>query len=151
MPSQATNYFYTLVAMAAIALMITNAFDAHVIRLRAASEQEELRGLLEVVATEATELAALTEAAGSTVRVCLRLPQMVGYKQYWIRLVSDSSGSWVEGGFGDPWTGRLDLTVDLPFNVSATGTYKGGYGTASLNCTDQGSGPVLTLGRWEVG
>ena len=150
MPSQATNYFYTLVAMGFVALMVTNAFGAHVRGIKAASERQELSRLVEAVASEATELVALTEATGATSKVCMRLPVTIGYRNYWIRLRSDSSGAWAEGGFGDPWAGDPDLRVELPWYVSASGTYKGGYGTLALNCTVQGSGIALALGRWEA-
>jgi hypothetical protein len=151
MPSQATNYFYTMVAMGAIALMIANAFDLHSSSLQAISERQELKEFLETVASEATELAALAEATNATTKISMQAPQMIGNKLYWMRMVSDSSGAWVEGGFGDPWTGSPDFRVDLPGDVSASGTYKGGYGTLSLNCTVQGADPVLVLGRWEGG
>ncbi len=151
MPSQATNYFYTLVAMGAVALMLTNAFEIHAEGLERTSERQEMRGILSTVASEATELVALTEATGATTKICLRLPQLIGDKRYWIRLGSDASEAWVEGAFGDPWTGDPESRIALPWNVSASGTYKGGYGTLSLNCTVQGSVTVLTLGRWEAG
>ena len=151
MPSQATNYFYTMVAMGAIALMIANAFYLHSTSLQAVSERQGLKELLETVAAEATELVALAEATNATTKIGMHTPQMIGNKQYWIRLVSDSSEAWVEGAFGDPWTGSPDFRVDLPWDVSASGTYKGGYGTLSLNCTIEDADPVLVLGRWEGG
>ena len=151
MPSQATNYFYTMVAMGVIALMITNAFNLHSTNLQAVSERQGLKELLETVAAEATELVVLTEATNATTKISIHTPQMIGKKQYWIRLVSDSSEDWVEGAFGDPWTGSPDFRVDLPWDVSASGTYKGGYGTLSLNCTIQDADSMLVLGRWESG
>jgi hypothetical protein len=151
MPSQATNYFYTMVAMGVIALMITNAFNLHSASLQSVSERQELKEILETVASEATELVALAEATNATTKISLHTPQMIGNKHYWIRLVSDSSKAWVEGAFGDPWTGSPDFRVDLPWDVSASGTYKGGYGTLSLNCTIQDTDPLLILGRWEGG
>jgi len=39
MPSQATNYFYTMVAMGVIAFMIAIAFEPHSSSLEAASER----------------------------------------------------------------------------------------------------------------
>jgi len=151
MPSQATNYFYTLLAMGAIALMLTNAFEIRATGLRAVSEGQELRRILEAVASEAAELVALTEATAASARVGLRLPTNIGDKSYWVRLRSDASAAWVEGGFGEPWVGEPDFRVGLPSDVSASGTYKGGYGTLALNCTVQGSDTVLMLGRWEAG
>jgi hypothetical protein len=151
MPSQATNYFYTLVAMGVISLMLTNAFEGQVGVLESTAEKKELRRLMEVVAAEGTELTSITEATGATVKVCIDAPTTIGSRQYWVRLRSDGSRAWVEGGFGEPWTGTLISEAYLPWNVSASGTYRGGYGTLSLNSTDQGSGPVLVMGRWEDG
>jgi len=151
MPSQATSYFYTLVAMGAIALMLTNAFEIQASSLKSESERRELGRLLETVASEGTELVALTQTTGATTRVCIRFPTMIGTKHYWVRLKSESSGAWVEGGFGEPWVGEPKFRVELPGGISASGTYRGGYGTLSLTCELQGSRTVLTLGRWEVG
>lgn len=151
MPSQATSYFYTLVAMGAVALMLTNAFEIQASSLKSESERRELGRLLETVASEGMELVALTQATGATTRVCIRFPTMIGTKHYWVRLKSEGSGAWVEGGFGEPWVGEPKFRVELPRDISASGTYRGGYGTLSLTCELQGSGTVLTLGRWEVG
>jgi hypothetical protein len=149
MPSQATNYFYTIVAMGLVALMITNAFKVQVTSLKAFSERQELRELLETVASEATELVAFTEATNATAKVSLWTPTLIGDKEYWINLYSDSSEAWVEGAFGEPWTGYPDYRVELPWSVSAIGTYRGGFGTLMMNCTIQGGEPTVTLGRWE--
>lgn len=149
MPSQATNYFYTLVAMGVISLMLTNAFENQVGALETVAEKKELRRIMEAVAAEGTELVGITESTGATVKVSLEAPTTIGNRQYWVRLGSDGSRAWVEGGFGEPWTGTLLSESYLPWNVTASGTYRGGYGSLALNCTDLGSGPVLTLGRWE--
>ncbi len=151
MPSEATSYFYTLVAVGVVALMLTNAFEIQASGLRNESEKLELGRLLENVASKGTELIALTEATGASARVCIKFPTMIGTKQYWIRLMSDNSDAWVEGGFGEPWTGDPKYRVELPRNVSASGTYRGGYGTFSLTCEPQYLGIVLALGRWEDG
>jgi hypothetical protein len=151
MPSQATSYFYTIVAMGVVALMITNAFKLQVAGLKAVSERHELRELLEAVASEATELIAFTEATNATAKVSLRTPTLIGDKEYWIRLYSDASEAWVEGAFGEPWSGNPDYRVELPWGISADGTYRGGFGTLMMNCTIQGGDPTVTLGRWESG
>jgi hypothetical protein len=131
--------------------MLTNAFEIQASSLKSESERRELGRLLETVASEGTELVALTQATGATTRVCIRFPTMIGTKHYWVRLKSEGSGAWMEGGFGEPWVGEPRFRVELPGGISASGTYRGGYGTLSLTCELQGSGIVLTLGRWEVG
>ena len=149
MPSEVTNYFYTIIVMSTIAFIVTGAFNTHAAGLQITAETQELKTILESVAAESTELAALTEAIGATSKISMNLPVVIGKKYFWLRLRSDSSGAWIEGAFGTPWAGDPQYAVEIPGIVSASGTYKGGYGTLSLNCTDQGAGSVLTLGRWE--
>ncbi len=151
MPSEATSYFYTLMAVGAVALILTSSFEIQASVLRSESERLELGRLLEAVASEGTELVALNEATGATTRVCIRLPTMIGVKHYWIRLRSDNSSAWVEGGFGEPWAGEPSYRVELSKGVSASGTYRGGYGTLSLTSEPQGLGVVLVLSMWEDG
>jgi hypothetical protein len=151
MPSQATSYFYTIVAMGVVALMVTNAFKIQVSGLKAVSDRRELRELLDAVATEATELIAFTEATNATAKVSLQAPTLIGDKEYWIRFYSDTAEVWVEGAFGEPWAGNPDFRVELPRGVDASGTYRGGYGTLMMNSTIQGGDPSVTLGRWESG
>jgi len=151
MPSHATSYFYTIVAMGVVALMITNAFKIQVTGLKAVSDRQELREILEAVATEATELMAFTEATNATAKVSLQTPTLIGDKEYWIRLHSDASEAWVEGAFGEPWTGNPDFRVELPWGVNASGTYRGGFGTLMMNCTSQGGVQTVILARWESG
>lgn len=150
MASEATTYFYTLLSLGAIGLMLTATFQAHAGGLKAVSERQELERLLETIASEGTELVALAEATGASARVCLHLPRTVGNRLWWARLVTDSTGTWVEGAFGTPWEGRPEWRVELPMNVSASGTYEGGVGTLSLSCSTQGSQTVLTLSSWEA-
>lgn len=150
MTSVVTTYFYTLLAMGAIGLMLTATFQAHTSSLHVVSERQELRGLLENIASEGTELIALTEATNASVRVCLRLPRAIGNRLWWARLVSDPTGTWIEGAFGSPWAGRPESRVDLPMNVTASGTYEGGVGTLALTCSKVGGDISLILGAWEA-
>ncbi len=151
MPSQATSYFYTIVAMGVVALMVTNAFKIQVSGLKAVSDRRELRELLDAVATVATELIAFTEATNATAKVSLQVPTLIGDKEYWIRLYSDTSEAWVEGAFGKPWAGNPDFRVELPGGVDASGTYRGGFGTLMMYSTIQGGDQTVTLTRWESG
>jgi hypothetical protein len=149
MPSEVTNYFYTIIVMGTIAFIVTGAFNTHAAGIQITAETQELKNLLESVAAEGAELIALTEATGATTKVSMKLPVHIGEKYFWLRLRSDTTGAWVEGAFGAPWKGDPLHAVEIPGVMLVSGTYKGGYGTLSLSCTDQGEGPVLTLGRWE--
>lgn len=147
MPSQATNYFYTLIAMSVIALIITNIFELQINQIEAIAERKELLEILETIVTESTELITLTEITGSSTTLALNLPQSIGNKYYWLR-IRNLEGSWVEGGFGEPWTETVELRVYLPWNTTSTGTYRGGYGKLSLSCKIQAGEPLLTLNTW---
>ena len=149
MPSQATNYFYTLAAMGVIALIITNVFELQVNQIETSAERRELMEILKVVASEGTELITLTESIGASTRITLHLPQRVGDKHYWLRLRTSMEGSWIEGGFGEPSTGTPELRVYLPWNMTSMGTYNGGYGKLSLKCTNDAGDHQLILNRWE--
>ncbi|MFQ6054283.1 MAG: hypothetical protein ACE5OO_08670 [Candidatus Bathyarchaeia archaeon] len=149
MASEATTYLYTLLVLFAVGLMLTATFKTHASSLRAAAERRELVELLETIASEGTELIALTEATGASAKICLHLPQTIGRQRWWARLTYDATGAWVEGAFETPWEGRPKWRVELPLNISATGTYEGGVRTLSLSCAVQGSEIVLTLGSWE--
>ena len=56
MPSQATNYFYTLAAMGVIALVVTSVFNVNVHRVKLVAERKQLIRILDAVAAECTEL-----------------------------------------------------------------------------------------------
>jgi hypothetical protein len=148
-PSQATNYFYTLAAMGVIALVVTSTFNINVYGVKSAAERKQLLKVLDAVAAECTELTVLTEKTGASAEVTLKLPTRIGDKLYWVRLRTSDSGSWIEGGFGEPWNGIPELRVYLPWNTTSSGTYRGEYGTPSVNCTMSGGTPTLTLKRLE--
>ena len=151
MASEATTYFYTLVALGAVGLMLTATFQTHTDSLHALAERQELRRVLETIASEGTELIALSEATNASSRVCLRVPNILGKRRWWVRLVSDSNETWVEGAFGPSWEGHPDLVVELPHIATASGMYQGGYGPLALACSINGSDIVMTLGSWEDG
>jgi hypothetical protein len=145
------NYFYTLLALGAVGLVLTATFQGYSANLQAVSERRGVRKLLEPLAAEGVELIALTEATGASVRKHLHLPRTVGGRFWWARLVSDSTGTWIEGAFGPSWEGRPEWRVDLPPTATASGTYEGVYGTPTLTCSIQDTETVLTLSTWEGG
>ena len=149
MPSQATNYFYTLAAMGVIALVVTSVFNVNVHRVKLVAERKQLIRILDAVAAECTELVTLTESTGASAEVTLNLPSRIGDNHYWIRLRTSEAGSLLVGGFGEPWDGVPEQKVYLPWNTTASGVYRGDYGSPSLNCTLSSGSPILTLDRWK--
>jgi len=150
MASEATSYFYTLLALGAVGFILTATFQVRTSSIKAVSEKQELERILEAITSEGTELIALVDATNSSVRVILQLPNTVGERFWWARLMSDSTGAWVEGAFGEVREDHPELGFKLPSNVSASGTYIGGVGTPALICERQGAKIKLTLTSWEV-
>lgn len=150
MPTQGTNYFYTLIAMGFIALIITAAFNNHVEGILTLSEKMKLMKIGESIASHSTDLIILSKTTGATTNVILNTPLLIRNKQYWIRLNSDESGAWLEGSFGDPLNNQTLFCIELSKNVLAHGTHKSENGTLSLNCSIQGSYTILKLGSLEV-
>jgi hypothetical protein len=151
MSIQATNYFYTLLAIGAIALMLANSFQNHADGIQEASERMALKCILDQVASKCTEMISLAETKGASTDIYLRMPNTIGNQRYWVGFSSDSSGSWVEGGFGEPFDGDTQCRRELPWNITASGTYRGGYGIMSINCSIQITELVITLSTLRVG
>lgn len=134
MPSVSTNYYYTLLSLAVIGTLLLCSFQVYDNQIRGASETTALMRVLEDVAGEGCELLSLVSATSSSTQIILHLPDRIGERFYWMRLRSSPVGVWLEGGFGDEWTGEPGCRVYLPPSISASGTYRGGEGALKLRC-----------------
>jgi hypothetical protein len=103
--------------------------------LRASSEANQLKDLMDKVASKCTELITLALATNATTETNIQMPSNIGSKQYWLLLRNDSAKTWLSGGFGGAPIEGMDLRVYIPQEASATGQYIGGYGAAHLRCS----------------
>jgi hypothetical protein len=100
--------------------------------------------LAEYVATKSCQLVSTMEINKLAVNFSLSLPSLVGNQRYWVQLENDSYSAWVEIGYGTtPQTSQN--RVPIPSEVSASGEFISGSGSAVLQCYTQDVGTYLTL------
>ena len=145
MPSTLSSHIYTLVALAAVSTILVATLNSYTTSLRATSEIEQLKNLLNHVAAKGNELLTIVATTNSSTRVFIQLPTTIGHKQYWLRARNDSSSAWLEGSLGQMTENGVTHQVFLPQRTSASGYFVGGYGPAILGSYMNGSTPQLNL------
>jgi len=145
LPSVATSYIYTLVALTSVSALLIYSLNSYTATLRNMSETDQLRNILNEVAAKANELLTLVTATNSSVGVSVPLPTFIGNQQYWMRLRNDSSRAWLEGSLGQTVGGGEVYQVFLPPKTSTSGYFVAGRGTLLLECYLNVSTPQLNL------
>lgn len=145
MPSIVSGHIYTFVALAAVSTILIATLNAYTTSLRAIPEAEQLRNLLNHLASKGNELLTIATTTKSSTKVFLQLPTTIGSHQYWLRACSDSSAAWLEGSLGQKSEEAASYRVFLPQGTSASGHFVGGYGPAILESYMNGSAPQLNL------
>lgn len=145
MPSTISSHIYTLVALAAVSTILIATLNSYTTSLKATSEIEQLKNLLNHVAAKGNELLTIVATTNSSARIFIQLPSTIGYKQYWIRARNDSSSAWLEGSLGQMTKNGATHRVFLPQKTSASGYFAGGYGPAILGSYMNASTPQLNL------
>ncbi len=131
--------------MLAVSGLLVASFIGYTNSLRSTSELKLLEKLIGKVASECTGLASLAGIGSSRSRTSLEMPASLGDAAYWIRLNNDSDQAWVEGGLGNPVVGYTELRTFLPRDVSVTGVFVSGHGSAVLECYLEHDSLLLTL------
>jgi hypothetical protein len=134
LPSITPSYLYTFIALIAVCSLLIFSSMAYTNTIRAFSEINKLKNLMDLLAAKSTELLTLAQTTNATAETFIQMPTTIGNKQYWLQLCNDSSKAWVEGGFGNNPQEETELRVYLPKEVSASGYYTAGYGAAHLLC-----------------
>jgi hypothetical protein len=145
LPTITPSYIYTFVALVVISSLLVFSFMAYADTLRVFSEAKQLKNIMNYVAAKGIELLTVTLTANATAEDFFQMPAAIGNKQYWLRLSNDSANAWLEGGLGNTLSEGTELRVYLPNEVSATGHYIGGYGTAHLKCYVSAGVPKIQL------
>ncbi len=145
MPSIASNYLYSFIALLAVSTLLVGAFSYYTSTLRAIPEIEQLKNILDYVVAKGNELLTLAITTNATVSIVVQLPSSIGHQQYWIQVRNDTSNAWLEGALGLIEEDRTTYKVYFPGKASTSGHYISGYGPALLECYMNGSVPQLNL------
>jgi hypothetical protein len=148
LPTLAPSYIYAFFALVAVSSILISSYAAYTAALRTIPEIEQLKNLLNYVASKGYELTALTAATNSTLEATLQLPTSIGNRQYWIRLQNGGSEAWVEGALGTIHAGNITNRVYLPKTVVSIGNYSSGYGPVLLESYLDGATITLRLSSW---
>jgi hypothetical protein len=133
------------VGLAAVGTLLIATINSYTTTLKVASENEQLKNLLNQIAAKAEELLATVAATNSSAQVFLQMPASIGYKQYWMQARNDSTNAWLEGALGQKADNGATHQVYLPQGTSASGYFIGGYGSAILKSYRNGTALQLKL------
>jgi hypothetical protein len=105
---------------------------------------QQLKNIEEYVATQSLSLLSHTTENNQNTTQFLDIPSSIGNQRFWIRIVNDSSGAWVESGFGTTISSNC-LQMNIPANFDASGYFISGSGRAKLQCQIENQIAALTL------
>jgi len=148
MPSDSTDFLYSLLALSMVGVILTAALSSYGGLLKQSSEEKQLEDALKKVGSKVTYALMLLTENDATLSLTFQLPSKIGDRYYWIRIANDSSSSWIEGGFGiESRMGEQEYRIYLPRKIYASGTFESRYEIARLNCSLISSTPQVILGR----
>jgi type II secretory pathway pseudopilin PulG len=134
-----------MIALAVVGTLLIATLNSFTSTLKATSETEQLRNVLNRVVAEASELITIAATTNSSTKVFVQLPVTIGYRQYWLQARNDSSSSWIEGSFGNKTAETSLYRIYLPKGTSVSGHFIGGYGPAILESYVNGSTVQVNL------
>jgi hypothetical protein len=144
MPSIIPTYVYSLFAALIVGTLIVCSCSLSTLNIRNEAKNQQLANISKYVATESLNLLSYTTEENQNTTHFLDLPVQIGNQIYWVHITNDSSGAWVQSGFGTTVTSS-QTQICIPANVVASGTYISSYGRPFLQCTSENQTVTLTL------
>ncbi len=144
MPSIIPGYMYSLFAALIVGSIVIYACSVGALAIQQSAEKQQLHNLDEYVAAQSLSLLSKVTQENQNATQYLTLPAQVGNQRYWVNLVNDSSGAWVESGFGTE-VNPTSMHVELPAEVAASGSFVSGSGWPMLTCYFENQTTILTL------
>lgn len=144
MPSIIPGYVYSIFAALLVGAIIVYSCSLSTLNVKNQANNQQLKNIDEYVAAQSLTLLSRTTENNQNTTQFLDIPSDIGNQRFWIRLSNDSSGAWVESGFGT--TARSnDPQMKIPAHVDASGTFVSGSGRARLQCHLENQIATLTL------
>lgn len=144
MPSIIPSYVFTLFAALIVGAIIVYGCSAASLKIKNDAEQKELANIDQYVATQIMTLLSYASENNQNSTQFLAIPSEVGNQQFWIRIGNDSSGAWVESGFGT-MVSPSQPELYIPAKIAASGAFISDSGRAFLKCYIENQTATLML------
>lgn len=144
MPTIIPAYVYSLFSALVVGTIIIYACSLSTINIRNEAATQQLSNIDKYVATQSLTLLSHTIGDCQNSTQILDIPSAIGNERFWIRITNDSSGAWVESGFGTNATDSQHRMY-IPATVAASGTFVSGSGRAVLECHFESQNATITL------
>ncbi len=144
MPSIIPGYVYSIFAALIVGAIIVYACSIATLNVKNQASTQQLKNIDEYVATQSLTLLSHTTIDNQNTTLYLDIPSSIGNQRFWMRITNDSSGAWIESGFGTNVSSN-NLPMSIPADVAASGSFISGSGSAKLLCTFENQTATLTL------
>jgi hypothetical protein len=144
MPSIIPGWVYSMFAALIVGAILVYACSVSTINVKNQANTQQLKNIEEYVATQSLSLLTQTTENNQNTTQFLDIPSSIGNQRFWIRIANDSSGAWVESGFGTTLSSN-SLQMNIPANFDASGYFISGSGRAKLQCEFENQIATLTL------
>ena len=144
MPSIIPGWVYSIFAALIVGTLIVYACSISTLNVKYQANSQQLKNIDEYVATQSLSLLSHTTESNQNTTQFLDIPLSIGNQRFWIRIANDSSGAWVESGFGTTLSSN-SVQMNIPANFEASGYFISGSGKAKLQCQFENQIATLTL------
>ena len=144
MPSIIPGWVYSLFAALIVGAILVYACSISSINVKNQANTQQLKNIEEYVATQSLSILSQTTENNQNTTQFLDIPSSIGNQRFWIRIANDSSGAWVESGFGTTLSSN-NLRMNIPANFDGSGYFISGSGRAKLQCEFENQIATLTL------
>ena len=144
MPSIIPGWVYSIFAALIVGTIIVYACSISTLNVKNQANSQQLKNIDEYVAAQSLSLLSHTTENNQITTQFLDIPSSIGNQRFWIRIANDSSGAWVESGFGTTLSSN-SLQMNIPANFDASGYFISGSGRAKLQCQFENQIATLTL------
>jgi hypothetical protein len=142
MPSIIPSYVYSLFAALIIGTILVYSCSAVTLNVRNQADRQQLANIGDYIAVQGLFL--VSNGNNQNISQFLQIPASIGRNQYWIALENDSSGAWVELGFGTK-VGHTTQTTYIPAKIEASGTFISSSGRPVLKYFVENQSLILKL------
>jgi hypothetical protein len=144
MPSIIPGYVYSLFAALLVGSIIVYSCSLSTLNIKNQAANQQLKNIDSYVVTQSLTLLSHTTEDNQNTTQSLDIPSEIGNQRFWIQIANDSSGVWVESGFGLAVTSS-DVHLNIPASVGASGIFISGSGRPVLECHFVNQIATLTL------